>query len=83
MDIVVYGEFRGLMEESDSIYAYERLWKGERLLVVCNFTEEEQACPLLEDAGQAEEIISNYKEHKACVLQPYEARVLLFRRRPE
>lgn len=83
MDIVVYGEFRGLMEESDSIYAYERLWKGERLLVVCNFTEEEQACPLLEGAGQAEEIISNYKEHKACVLQPYEARVLLFRRRPE
>ena len=83
IDIVVYGEFRGLMEESDSIYAYERLWKGERLLVVCNFTEEEQACPLLEDAGQAEEIISNYKEHKACVLQPYEARVLLFRRRPE
>ena len=83
MDIVVYGEFRGLMEESDSIYAYERLWKGERLLVICNFTEEEQACPLLEDAGQAEEIISNYKEHKACVLQPYEARVLLFRRRPE
>ena len=83
MDIVVYGEFRGLMEESDSIYAYERLCKGERLLVVCNFTEEEQACPLLEDAGQAEEIISNYKEHKACVLQPYEARVLLFRRRPE
>lgn len=83
MDIVVYGEFRGLMEESDSIYAYERLWKGERLLVVCNFTEEEQACPLLEGAGQAEEIISNYKEHKACMLQPYEARVLLFRRRPE
>lgn len=83
MDIVVYGEFRGLMEESDSIYAYERLWKGERLLVVCNFTEEEQACPLLEGAGRAEEIISNYKEHKACMLQPYEARVLLFRRRPE
>ena len=79
MDIIVYGKFHGLLEDSDSIYAYERLWKTERLLVICNFTESEQVCDLLADADRGEEIISNYRVHKGTVLQPYEARVLLFK----
>ena len=39
-------------------------------------TDQEQDCVLCEDPA-AEELISNYKGHKAGKLQPYEARVIL------
>lgn len=75
-DIIVHGRFVGLLPDSDSIYAYERLWHDEKLTVACNFTDQEVACDLF-DKGAGLELISNYREHKAGVLRPYEARVVL------
>ena len=75
-DIIVYGAFRPLLTDSDSIYAYERVLDGKTLTVACNWTEKETACDLFENAGGTE-LISNYKEHKSGCLQPYEARVIL------
>lgn len=76
LPIIVYGTFRGLLEDSETIYAYQRLLDGQVLTVACNFTDQEQACDLCEDPA-ARELISNYKTHKAGALQPYEARVIL------
>ena len=76
LPIIVYGTFRGLLEDSETIYAYQRLLDGQVLTVACNFTDQEQACDLCEDPA-ARELISNYKTHKAGTLQPYEARVIL------
>ncbi len=76
LPIIVYGTFRGLLEDSETIYAYRRLLDGQVLTVACNFTDQEQACDLCEDPT-ARELISNYKTHKAGTLQPYEARVIL------
>lgn len=76
LPIIVYGTFRGLLEDSETIYAYQRLLDGQVLTVACNFTDQEQACDLCEDPT-ARELISNYKTHKAGTLQPYEARVIL------
>ena len=76
LPIIVYGTFRGLLEDSETIYAYQRLLDGQVLTVACNFTDQEQACDLCEDPA-ATELISNYKTHKAGTLQPYEARVIL------
>ena len=76
LPIIVYGTFRGLLEDSETIYAYRRLLDGQVLTVACNFTDQEQACDLCEDPA-ATELISNYKTHKAGTLQPYEARVIL------
>lgn len=76
LPIIVYGTFRGLLEDSETIYAYQRLLDGQVLTVACNFTDQEQACDLCEDPA-ASELISNYKTHKTGTLQPYEARVIL------
>ena len=76
LPIIVYGKFQGLLEDSETIYAYERHLDGQVLTVACNFTDQEQACDLCEDPA-ATELISNYKTHKAGKLQPYEARVIL------
>ncbi|MCR5788676.1 MAG: alpha-glucosidase [Lachnospiraceae bacterium] len=74
--VIVYGEFRPLLEDSDTIYAYERVLDQETLTVACNWTEKEVPCTLF-DALSGTELISNYSTHKAGVLQPYEARVIL------
>ncbi len=76
LPIIVYGKFEGLLEDSETIYAYRRLLNGQVLTVACNFTDQEQACDLCEDPA-ARELISNYKTHKTGTLQPYEARVIL------
>ncbi len=74
--IIVYGTFRGLLEDSETIYAYERLLEDRTLTVACNFTDAPQDCDLF-DSIRGEELISNYKEHLSGRLQPYEARVIL------
>lgn len=76
LPIIVYGKFQGLLEDSETIYAYNRLLDGQVLTVACNFTDQGQDCTLFDDLA-GEELISNYKEHKAGKLQPYEARVIL------
>ncbi len=74
--IIVYGIFKPLLEDSDSIYAYERELDGKTLTVAANWTENEVSCTLFDELD-GEELISNYETHKAGVLQPYEARVIL------
>lgn len=76
-EIMVHGRFNPLLEEDDHIYAYERLWEGEKIVVACNFTKEVQACDLFRGLEDGKELISNYKEHKTGVLQPYEAIAVL------
>lgn len=76
--IIVYGVFHGLLEDNDNIYAYTRTLDGQTLTVACNFTDKEQECTLFDNLD-GQELISNYQEHKAGKLQPYEARVLLSR----
>ena len=76
LPIVVYGTFHGLLEDSETIYAYTRTLDDQTLTIACNFTDTEQPCDLFEN-GSGRELISNYADHKAGVLQPYEARVVL------
>lgn len=77
-EIIVYGSFKGLLEDNEDIYAYERHLEGKRLLVACNFTSNTIDCDLFKAASLGEELISNYKDHVEGALQPYEARVILF-----
>lgn len=76
-EIVVDGIFRGLLNEDENIYAYERTLDGKRMLVACNFSESQVPCDLF-GQEEGEELISNYKFHKNGILQPYEARVVLY-----
>ena len=74
--LIVYGSYEPLMGESDTVYAFAREYEGRRLIVACNWTEQEQKCELF-DGLDSEELISNYTAHKEGTLQPYEARAVL------
>lgn len=77
-EIIVYGKFVPLLEDDPSIYAYARELNGKRLLVACNWTQNEVPCTLFDDV-HGQELINNYaeNEHKKGTLLPYEARVVL------
>ena len=73
--VIVYGVFEPLLPENEDIYAYRRVLDGQTLTVACNWTDREVPCDLFD--GEGEELISNYKAHRAGVLMPYEARAVL------
>ena len=77
-EIIVYGTFEPLLEEDPCVYAFARHLDNETLRVACNWTDKEVPCTLFEGL-EGETLISNYEQHKADCLQPYEARVLLTR----
>lgn len=77
-DIIVYGDFLPLLEDDPAIYAYERRLGNERLLVACNWTDQEASCTLFADAGAGRELISNVTAKRDGVLLPYEARAVLY-----
>lgn len=69
--VIVYGDFKMLLNESSSVFAYERTLDNVKLTVICNFTGQDVPCNLLSDTEQV--IISNYKERPCQALRPYEA----------
>lgn len=60
-DIIVYGKYELWMPEDAHIFAYTRTYGDEKLLVVCNFSEEPQKFVVPEgyDLEQAELLIHN------------------------
>ena len=82
--VIVHGDFRLLMEDSEAVFAYRRSYKVEELYVYCNFTDEDQEVEIpSKEAGKEECIlISNYRRERIgnrAVLQPYEA-VVIYRK---
>lgn len=77
-DIITYGDYRLLLAEHPSIFAYERRWEGQTMTVICSFSDrelrEDALAPLcrgrllLGSAGTPEEL---------ALLRPYEARIYL------
>lgn len=77
LPIMVYGTYVPLLEDSDSLWAYERHMDGRVITVACNWTSTEQPCDLWDAGDRGERLIGNYPEHKSGVLQPYEAYVTI------
>lgn len=79
-EIIVYGSYELLLPDDPNLYVYTRTLGEERLLVLCNFTEEEQKFELPEEFAQnsCEVLISNYGRNTGKIqsLRPYEALVL-------
>ena len=78
-EIIIDGVFKGLLEDDENIYAYERVLREQKLLVACNFSEKTVDCNLFDSeiVKKGQELISNYVYHEEGVLKPYEARVVL------
>ena len=79
--IIIYGNYELLLPESDEIFAYTREYKGEKLLVVCNFTNLEQQfiVPEAFNSNKVSCLIANYEKvdcKEKIILKAYEAFVL-------
>lgn len=76
-DVIAYGNYVPLLEESDSIFAYKREYMDESLIVINNFNEEEVKIQLdIEELEKYKCIITNYKERELksnFALKPYES----------
>ena len=85
-EIIVYGTYDLILEDNPSIYAYTRTLGDEKLVVICNFTEEETTFNLPESItfNSAEVLIGNYESREndtlsSLELKPFEARVYLLK----
>ena len=59
---------------SNTVWAYQRVWNRERLLVLANLSDQEACCPLAKNPEVTRQIlISNYDDVKSETLRPYEA----------
>jgi oligo-1,6-glucosidase len=83
-EIVIYGSYDLILEDSAEIFAYTRMLGQKRLVVICNFTAKEPMFDLPKDIKYSSEktIFSNYEVVVAAdihnfKLKPYECRVCL------
>ena len=78
-DIIAYGDYVPVLEDNTSVFAYERVYQNEKLLVLTNFYGKEtniQLDGIFEDGYNC--LLTNYTERaleKEMTLQPYEAAV--------
>lgn len=84
MDIIVYGDYELLLPEDPAVYAYTRSLGEEKLLILCNFSREEQKVDLPASCKEEnpEVLITNYKDPslERETLRPYEAVVYYYKK---
>ena len=84
-DVIVYGSYDLILEKDEEIFAFTRTLRDEKLLVICNFTENQSLFILPENLRDysREHIIGNYplddRLASEFYLQPYETQVLLLK----
>ncbi|MCD7819737.1 MAG: alpha-glucosidase C-terminal domain-containing protein, partial [Lachnospiraceae bacterium] len=75
-DIIVYGSYELLAPEDENLYIYTRTLGEKKLLVICNFSGQEQTLPAEAAVLVSENqgiLIGNYDAPAADGLRPYEA----------
>ncbi|MEF2290939.1 alpha-glucosidase [Virgibacillus dokdonensis] len=75
---IIYGKFDLLLEDNEEIFAYTRTHQEDTLLVVCNFTDQQQTCELSNVPESKEILITNEPTKtmhsvRQFTLHPYEA----------
>ncbi|NFS29580.1 alpha-glucosidase [Clostridium botulinum] len=83
-EIIVYGNYDLILEDSEEIYAYVRTLNEEQLLVICNFSSNTSEFKLPNNINSKYKklLIANYDECKEETLEnislrPYECRAYL------
>lgn len=82
--VVVYGDYDLILDDGEEIYAYVRTLEDEKLLVICNFTNNNTKFELPNNINSNYKriLIANYEDCKEKTLKdinlrPYECRVYL------
>ena len=82
LSVVRHGNYRELFRYNSKLYVYAREMKGQKLLVICSFSNRDHILPTPTgfDFSKAQLILNNYSddELQLNVLKPYECRVYLW-----
>lgn len=83
-EIVLKGDYKEYYANSKDLYVYERIYKNQRMLVICSFTEKGVAFEAPEgyDLSKGVKVLGNYESDHICgngfKTRPYEMRVYMF-----
>lgn len=82
--VFIYGDYKQIAEEEESIYAYMRTYKGEKLVFVGNFSEKKVTLQSEEciNLSYNHLLMSNYSSEdklQTVSMEPYESRLYLVR----
>lgn len=82
LPVVRHGDYREYDRHSAKRYVYSRAYRGQRLLVVCSFSEKPQAFrpPQGFDLTTARLILQSHADAPQDSLRPYESRVYLWKK---
>ncbi|MBM7616582.1 oligo-1,6-glucosidase [Weissella uvarum] len=75
-ELIRYGSYRLLDGDNPDVYAYEREYNGQKLVVLGNFTDQTLVYGAVEQT-QGKLLIGNYDDDQGETLRPYEAKVYL------
>ena len=82
-DVIAFGDIKPLDEKNTSVFAYERTYENEKLIVICNFYKTEVEWKCKESLDGYEALLSNYTNQmvsgEKITLRPYEA-VMLYKK---
>ena len=78
-EIIVYGDYNLLLPEDEDLFVYERSLNGKKLLVACNFSENEREFDF-DTVKNGKILINNYEEFNLInrKLRPFETVVVLY-----
>ncbi len=78
--VVRRGNYEEYSRMDPNVYIYARVMRGQKLLVVCSFTEKKVKfrVPKGFELEQADMILNNYPKSQSLELRPYETRVYLW-----
>lgn len=78
--VVRRGSYEEYSRMDPHVYIYARVMRGQKLLVICSFTEKKVKfrVPKGYDLEKADLILSNYAKSGSLELRPYETRVYLW-----
>ena len=78
-EIIVYGDYNLLLPEDEDLFVYERNLDGKKLLVACNFSENEREFDF-DTVKNGKILTNNYEEFNLInkKLRPFEAVVVLY-----
>lgn len=83
--IIIYGDYKEHNKNSGKLFVYERNYEGQRLLVVCNYSDKTPRfnAPQGFDLSKGELLISDYDKcdivSNGFTLRPWETRTYLFK----
>lgn len=80
LPIIAEGDYKAAYTDSTQVYAFERNYKGQKLLVLNNFTAAEAELDLAEAYQRGQVLISNYDQVELSAkitLKPYQTLAIL------